>query len=450
MITLSPYQDVSRDFLVERRRGMLLDSPGVGKTFPAVAGARSCKDYPPWLVTAPAYLLPTWKREIQRHSPLAKVVIANGTPTERMQALESVSDFVLTSYNNWSNARYPALHKREWNFIFDEAHRLRGRNSLWTKQVLKLLNATSVNKNSRYWLLTGTPLVRDPGDVFPLLRLMDPKRFRSYWHFVGEWCELNVTPWATEVGQLKAGLEDKFWAMVSEYSLRRSTADILELQDLTSTYTEITVDLPASVRKTMKDAVKNWTIEHPDLETVDAVSSGGALVQKLRQMTSVPPTKANPKLDALEDLLEDHKEPVIVWCWYRATANAVFERFGSKRVCIRFTGDESAEKKQRALECFKLLAGSKEGPIIVATISAMKEGVNLQEARTQIFLEESYLPSDNEQAVARSKRRGQTQPVNVYHIHANDSLDIKVHAQQASREAGILRAMLEYTRKDFL
>jgi len=80
----------------------------------------------------------------------------------------------------------------------------------------------------------------------------------------------------------------------------------------------------------------------------------------------------------------------------------------------------------------------------------MKEGVNLQEAKTQIFLEESYLPSDNEQAIARSKRRGQTEPVTVYHIHANDSLDIKVHKQQGERETGILRAMLEDIRKEYV
>jgi SNF2 family DNA or RNA helicase len=446
MLELSPYQLEARNFFTGRARAMLFDAPGVGKTLPAISAAVEVKR--PFLITAPAYLLPNWKREIQRHSPLAVVTVADGTPKQRAEALRAGGDFVLTSYNNWAGKKYPALYEQRWNFIFDEAHRLRGRNSLWTKEVLRLTQAASKNKSSYMWLLTGTPMVRDPGDLYPLLRLMDPRAFKSYWSFVGEWCELKTTPWATEVGQLKEGLEEKFWEMVSKYSLRRSTADIPELQNLSHTYNEILVDLPPSVYKMFADVVKSWVLDHPDLDSPEAIASGGALVQRMRQLTSVPPTKANPKLDALIDLLEDHQEPVIVWCWYRKTAEAVRARL--TRPWVGFTGDDPAQQKQNNLKMFETMCANGRNPVIVATISAMKEGVNLQHARTQIFLEESYLPSDNEQAIARSKRRGQTHPVNVYHIHATNSLDMKVHEHQEKREVGISRAMLEYVRKEFL
>lgn len=447
MIELSPYQVESRDFLTQRPRAMLLDAVGVGKTYPTVEAALEVGNARPWLVTAPAYLLPTWRKAIyDLVGDWDEIAIANGTPRQRLEALQTKAGFILTSYNNWTSTQYSDIWNGDWNYIFDEAHRLRGRNSKWTKQVLKRANAKDVR--SHYWLLTGTPMVRDPGDLFPLLKMMDPKRFTSYWQFVGEWCDTRVTPWATEVGQLKAGREDEFWAMVSEYSIRRNTQDVPELRDLSHIYNEVLVDLPPSVIKTCKDAVKSYVIDHPDMNTPQAMSSGGALVQKLRQLVTVPPTKANPKLDALVDILEDHQEPVIVWCWYRATAEAVRARM--TRPWVSFTGDDTAEQKQNNLKMFETMCQNGRNPIIVATISAMKEGVNLQHARTQIFLEESYLPSDNEQAIARSKRRGQTQPVNVYHIHANDSLDVRVHNLQETREAGITRAMLEHTLKDYL
>lgn len=448
MIELSPYQVESADFLIERPRAMLLDAVGVGKTYPTVEAALEVGNSRPWMVTAPAYLLPTWRKAIyDLLGDWNEIAVVSGTPKQRLEALQTKAGFVLTSYNNWTSPQYSDIWTEDWNYIFDEAHRLRGRNSKWTKQVLRRANAKDT---SRYWLLSGTPMVRDPGDLFPLLKLMDPKRFTSYWNFVGEWCELKVTPWQTEVGQLHPGREDEFWATVSEYSIRRSIQDVPELRDLSHTYNEILVDLPPSVVKMCKDAVKNYVIDHPDMDTPEAVSSGGALVQKLRQMTSVPPTKANPKLDALVDLLEDHQEPVIVWCWYRATADAVCERLSRDRTYLRFTGAESALAKQTVLDLFRTCVKDGDNPVLVATISAMKEGVNLQEARTQIFFEESYLPSDNQQCIARSKRRGQTQPVNVYHIHANDSLDVRVHDLQETRESGISRAMLEHVRKDYL
>jgi len=448
LIKLDPYQVESSDFLAERTRALLLDEQGVGKTYPTIRAAKDTDNGYPWLVTAPAYLLPTWRKCIREMHTYNDVAIANGTPKQRLDALTSGRSFVLTSYNNWTSEQYSSMWTGKWNYAFDEIHRIRGRNSKWTKQILKA--GSSRNVFSKFWGLTGTPMVRDPGDLFPLLKLMDPQSFTSYWKFVGQWCDLRTTPWATEVGQLKEGVEGEFWEMVRRYSLRRSTQDVPELRDLTHTYNEVLVDLPASVVKTCKDAVKNYVIEHPDIDTPEAVSSGGALVQKLRQMTTVPPTKTNPKLDALMDLLEDHQEPVIVWCWYRATANAIMDRLESNsRPAAMFTGDTSAKGKEINLQWFYTSVSDNENPIMVATISAMKEGVNMQAARTQIFMEESYLPADNAQAIARSKRRGQTKPVNVYHIHASDSIDIKVHSLQENRESGILRAMLEHIRKDF-
>jgi len=339
--------------------------------------------------------------------------------------------------------RYPELFQRHWKlFLYDEAHRLRGRNSQWTQEMYKLQNVDRKTRDSIFWFLTGTPEVRDAGDLFPLLKLMDRERFRGYWNFVEEWCQLSETPWERVVGPVKPGLEPAFRAMLDRYALRRLLSDIPRLAHLESLPPEIIkVALPPSVYATLRKLKKEWILEHPDLESGKAFDSAGALQNELRQMASNPPTQVNPKLDATIDLLEDNAtEPVIVWCWYRKTANRWKEAIAkTRRDSWLFTGDSSSKDKAKAISEF---SGSRTG-VLVATVAAMKEGVNLQNCALNVFVEQSDLPSDNDQAIKRTVRRGQDRPVRVVHIQATRSEDERVHAANVRRDLNIRRSLLE-------
>jgi len=58
-----------------------------------------------------------------------------------------------------------------------------------------------------------------------------------------------------------------------------------------------------------------------------------------------------------------------------------------------------------------------------------------------VFVEDTYLPTELEQCVGRQKRRGQRDPVHVYHIRARRSPDIAVAKVRDKREQDIGRAM---------
>lgn len=396
----------------------------------------------PCLVTVPAYLIPQWEKFINEWAPECTVAKMNGDGRNARQgALDLEADFTLTSYHNWvARPPYRNFWKRRWgSMIFDEAHRMRGRNSQWTKAVYTIDNAGEKNKGVPMWFLSGTPEVRDAGDFYPFLHLCDRGVHSSYWAFVEEHCHLSVTPWATEVGRTKD--PERLYSILKQHSSRR----ILEGQEA-PIFDDIPVELPSSVVQMIQQAKKTFTFEHPDMDVPEWYESAGVVWGRIRQMVSVPPTKVNPKMDALKGKLEDLPgERVIVAAWYRDTAKVALEAArkvrGDEQVNL-FTGDVRPAAKAEAIDRYN---EHSEGTI-VCTIAALKEGANLQAGNHLIFLEESELPSDNEQLVGRQRRRGQTKPVIVHRIYAGgaNSIDLAVRKLATKRSTDIRRVMSEY------
>lgn len=472
-LPLSDYQEVSRDFLLSAVGvAGLFDEPGVGKTAPTIVAAweRHVETGLPVLITCPAYLVENWEWEISRFAPAgATVSCANGTgPTARHAALQADTDFVIHSYANWSakvprrksdgasdplgpgearpgDLQYPELSTRQWAVVvFDEGHRLRGRNSQCTKHVFELRRARSTNVATPIWVLTGTPILNNPGDLFPLLHLWRKREFRSYWNFVGDYCRVTKTPWATEVGQLRKGVEDEFQELVSSFALRRTLKDIPSLADLEHVEKDYFVTLPPSVKKTIDKAREEYVIEHEDLEVSEFVSGGGALYAKLRQLSTNPPTAEKPKISLVRDLLEDRPGHVVVYCWYKDSARAVAEGLEkSGRPVTLITGDVPTARRAGLVDGWK---ETKDG-ILVATISSLKEGINLTNSTDVIFLEHSELPSDQTQCIARLKRRGQTQLVTVHHVWARATPDMAIKRHLTERTTGLKQALSTWLRE---
>lgn len=406
----------------------------------------------PVLITCPAYLVDNWAWEISRFAPArATVSIANGKGVPaRKSALQADTDFVITGYYNWSAQARGAyiyggeLVKRPWaTMIFDEGHRLRGRQSKCTRHVWSVRNAASPNRHTPIWSLSGTPIVNNPGDLYPLLHLWDKRTYGSYWNFVGDWCRVVQTPFDTQVGQLRRGMDEDWQALIGQISMRRELKDIPSLADLEQRDRDYFVTMPASVTKMMNKAREEYVLEHEKLEVSEFVSGGGALYARLRQLSTNPPTVEKPKVDFVRDFLEDRHGPVVVYCWYKDSAKAVAEGLAkSKRPVTLITGDVPAHLRGEMVEEWTRAPAG----IIVATISSVKEGLSLVHANDVIFLEHSELPADQEQCIGRLKRRGQNALVNVHHVWARSTPDIAIKRALTERHVGLKAALTSWLR----
>src|SRR5262245_20265667 len=243
-VTLRGYQEEAVEWMRSHPRTILGDAQGLGKSFPALEVAGDTKHN---LLVCPAYLYDNWVRYIAQYLPGRTIAVVEGDPAQRRTALNKGADFTLLSYDMLARARPPALNAatqrttyteildQKWGtIIFDEAARMRNHRSQAAKNAHWL-------RGERKLLLTGTPIVRDPSDVFGLLRIVDPKNHRGFWDWVGKWCTTYTDPWSTVVTGVKD--PDAFNAMLSQYMLRRRLSDHLpEVPDLVEE--EIFVDLP--------------------------------------------------------------------------------------------------------------------------------------------------------------------------------------------------------------
>lgn len=447
MIKLAKYQQKSMQWLYENPYIILGDDPGVGKTHPAIFAAKQVISLSPNLIVCPAYLAENWKYELERCGETDIVVIVSNTPKEKRQLLKEHHTWTIISYAFLSmieykhllakkNSKYhidsPKIQMRikyrkllldnSWaTLIFDEAHRLRNRNSLSTRAAHHLRKRVD-----RIWMLTGTPTVANSGDLFPLLKLCDPKKYSSYWRFVNEHCHLVQNPWTTIIGELKNS--NNFHNILKKYMLRRTLHNMLpnipEVIEQT-----ITVELSKANRSLYDKAKKEfWLGDNPLL-------SGGAVIAALRQLTSRDEAKINAVLGLIEDL---PNEKIIIFTWYRATVKQIVDKLNADNV-YSITGANTAKNKQEIIGKYR---GGSEQKILVATLGALKEGVNLQFGRIVIFIEEDWLAATNDQAVARLHRRGQTQTVLKYVIHANKTVDQTVHRIQKRRGEMSLQAVI--------
>lgn len=425
MIELDLYQQVSRDWLLSHRWTILGDDAGVGKTHPAIFAAKEYDTIR--LIVCPAYLSTNWQVELERCEE-TDVSIITGSPDEKLEAWEKDASWYIMSYELFARKDWQLriLDKRPGIVIFDEAHHLRGRNSARTKA------AYAIRKHGPImWMLTGTPLVANGGDVWPLLHIIDSQKWSSYWRFVEENCKISHTPWATKIGNPKD--KDAFNKLLEPYMLRRMLEEVFpEIPAVVEQV--ITVDVSKATAERIKRAKKEYLVENPQGK-LTRIGAGG-LVTNLRSMT------LDAKLSALVGLVDDipANEQVVVFGWYRESVQqAAYALADAGHVVLKIDG--GIDQAIRA----KFIGQFQEGKIrvIAATLSSMQEGVNLQVARHVIFIEEHYVAAVNKQAEARLRRRGQAGTVLKYVLLTRKTIDASVHKAQAKRAEMALESVFD-------
>src|SRR5579859_2578843 len=155
MIELAPYQNDAYRWFALHPFGILADEPGVGKTHPAILAAKSVTGRK--LLVVPAYLITNWLYELERCDvPSSDIAALNISAEKRRFLYNQDREWSIMSYELFGkDYKEEKLIERKWQLVlFDEAHRLRGRDSERTKSAFQMRKHTE-----RMWFLTGTPLV---------------------------------------------------------------------------------------------------------------------------------------------------------------------------------------------------------------------------------------------------------------------------------------------------
>jgi SNF2 family DNA or RNA helicase len=433
MLKLMEHQTTGIEWLRRTPRALLADEPGLGKSAQALLAATE-----PLLIVSPAMLHGTWQDEVARWRPdIGRTWVSYSSLCARE--------------GHKVIAEPREQYRCKWGtIIFDEAHYLKSRKAKWTKAAIDLATRTD-----NLVMLTGTPIPNWAHELYIPLRLMHQKGdtdFSSYWRWVERYFTWWTPPYGGEnyrqIGGLKAGISWEDFAEENDLDrlmMRRLRDEVLK--DLPA-LTEQTVVVPMTTaqRKAYDELKKDYFtfvaesagVGDGEAGTEVAAFSDGGLHIKLAKVTTGLPTlvdepemlvaraRVSCKIDALRELLEEREgSPVVVFCHFRSTAQCI-ELLGQnlgRRTGLIMGGVPQAQRNEmvRSFQCGDI-------DLLVGTLGTLAEGVTLTRSSTCIFVERSWVPNKNEQAMRRLHRIGQTAPVSVIYIVTQDSLDQRILA----------------------
>lgn len=424
VVRLYPYQRAGVEFLVSAENAVLADEMGTGKgaqTIHALEVLRRSEDGPV-LVVCPNSVKAVWGREFAMWTPWRDVCIVSGSAAKRRKLLAEDHDVFIINYEALrSHSRLapygsirlsekekePGELNRPWlAVVADEAHRAKDPKAKQTRA----LWAVSAEATHRY-ALTGTPVANNPGDFWSLLHFVSPNEWPSRTKFLDRFC---LTSWNAFGGVDVVGLNphnrDEFFKVVDPRFLRRTKEMVLpQLPPKVRVRREVALaPKQAKVYKALRDDMVAQ-LDSGVLSTFDSLSLVGRLSQAASAYLEVDEdgrvslTDPSSKIDALEEVLDEASEPVVVFAASKKLidlASARLERREIPHACI--TGDVLPEDRARAIEMFQ--AGKLQA--ILLTLGAGAEGLTLTAAPTLVFLQRSWSLVESLQAEDRIHRPG--------------------------------------------
>lgn len=305
--------------------------------------------------------------------------------------------------------------------VYDEAHNLTNPKAQRTVKARGLSGAVRA-KGGRVWLLTATPLMNHPIELWSVFEaaLIAQEVFGDFKTFL----RLFDAKAANEFGGYLFGTPDTeaIAERMQRVMLRRRKEDVL--QDMPPLTTQvITVDVDSKTLKECDVFVSAHGGVDNILETLDKALD-------FKSMSKVASVLATAKIPAMLEFVESHEEqaePLVIFSAHRAPIDILAKRKGWSTI----TGDTSDKERSRIVEDFQ--AGKLLG--VGCTIRAGGVAITLTRACNMIFVDREWNPALNSQARDRIRRIGQTRPVLIRVLAANHPLDERVTELNLAKQA---------------
>ncbi|XP_062090362.1 ATP-dependent helicase BRM isoform X2 [Humulus lupulus] len=455
--TLRDYQLVGLQWMLSlynnKLNGILADEMGLGKTVQVMALIAYLMEfkgnYGPHLIIVPNAVLVNWKSELHSWLPSVSCIYYVGSKDQRSklfsQEVCAMKFNVLVTTYEFIMYDRSKLSKIDWKYIIiDEAQRMKDRESVLARDLDRY-------RCQRRLLLTGTPLQNDLKELWSLLNLLLPEVFdnRKAFHdwfskpfqreaptqnAEDDWLEtekkviiIHRLHQILEPFMLRRRVEDVEGSLPPKVSIilkcRMSAIQSAVYDWIKSTGT-IRVDpederrrvqknpiYTAKVYKTLNNRCMELrkTCNHPllnypyysDLSKEFIVRSCGKLWIMDRILIKLQRTGHRVLLFSTMTKLLDILEEYLQW---------------RRLVYRRIDGTTSLEDRESAIVDFN--SPGSDCFIFLLSIRAAGRGLNLQSADTVIIYDPDPNPKNEEQAVARAHRIGQTREVKVIYMEA--------------------------------
>lgn len=408
-----PYQATGIAYLLQKRRALIGDQPGLGKTGQAIAAVFADQAFP-CIVICPNTLKENWRREwalwTGKRAMILSDKVKTSWPTYHAVGMvdifivnyEGLEKYFVLGYDDPPEGKEHEKGKLKYiqfrdsknlfkSIIVDESHKLKNPAARWTK----LTAGIAAGKAWRY-LLSGTAMVNGPKDLWSQLCILGiHKNFGCEADFTKRYCEVGPT---RKPGNLK---ELNYYLNVLGY-YRREKRDVLK-------------DLPPKVR----------TVWYCDITTRKEYDRAEAdFIQYLREVKQCSPEEqakklrggfmvkmgilknisARGKMNEVRTYVEDITdagEKVVLFAYLKEMVRDIATLYPHSLI---INGDVTLPDRQRAIDLFQT---DPKYRLISLNHQSGGVGITLTASSRIGIVEEPYTYAEVEQDEDRCHRVGQ-------------------------------------------
>ena len=389
---LYPYQAEGVEFLRGRTHALLMDDMGLGKTVQALCAAPPDE---PLTIVCPLGVIAVWKQHLKDWRP-DMVERTNIYNPDKMKAVRKIPAGTL---------------------IVDEAHYYKNFKAFRTR-----LMRNWAKQSTRVWLLTGTPLMSDPKDLWGVLQIcgLGGKAYGSWEKFLqafgGKAQHFGGYKWAKTPSPAAA-------EMLQSVALRRTKKQV-QKQIPAKTYTTVPVTITSHSHMAVDKALSVSGVPRDFLRGKDAELSARDITLMSHTRRILSAAKKTAALNYIKAHADKH-DPMVVFSAHVDVIDAIGMRDGWDVI----TGQTPQHIRDEIVREFQ--AGELAG--VACTIRAAGTGITLTRSNHTLFIDRSWSPAENDQAEDRTCRIGQDRGCRYVDLVANHPLDRLSHAVNAKK-----------------
>lgn len=306
--------------------------------------------------------------------------------------------------------------------VLDEAHMIKNPDSKRTKAAMAV-------RRGRTALLTGTPILNNVSELWPLLHMVDPVRWPNSRRFLNRYAtyggyENRQITGAKNVKELNE--------VLAHVMLRRMKSEVLTLPE--PKIIQVNVPLHDVQRKLYDEVEDNLMLPDPNGNPQEIAN---ALVKflRLKQICGSSATVEGYddysfKLDRTIEIAGEamqNGDKVVIFTQFRKIQELICRRLvkAGHGVIGELHGDVPSGDRQGVVKSWT------DYPYpapLVCMIQVAGIGLNMVAARTGIFADKLFVPGLNDQAIDRMHRIGQqsVHPVEIYEIIASGTVEQRI------------------------
>jgi SNF2 family DNA or RNA helicase len=453
--SLQPYQRVGVSHLLVKKRFVLGDDCGTGKTVAMLYSWAVLREKRPLrlMVVTTKSATYQWGSEIDKFLHKIPYTII---PSTNKRGTQATKQDRIEAYQQWFKQGEESAIILNWVQLANDWEWLKETISIWgdhtylcLDEIQKIKNPESVMAGvvkelqgmvQRVQGLTATIVKNKAHDAFNIINQVVPGLMTQA-YFEHSFCnfsnrDIYIKGRKRNIKEVASYKElDKFATEIAPFYLSR-TDDELGLERPEIVQVTRKAKFTPEQREIYNNAELGLYID-PDKQSEDSIAASIIHAQlaannpevfldktSIELCRSHPKYekmfKSNPKIELVKDLLEAELEgeQVVIYCPLKTTVNQLMIAF-SNYDPVRITGDESDEDREKA----KVKFMTKKTKLIFIT-DAGGEALNLQVAKHLIFYSRPWAPGTYTQVVGRIRRFGlEASHVMLWHPTIEDSVD---------------------------